>query len=439
MHPLEKIIYPLGRPFSPLYALAMKIRAACYAKGVLRRYRAAVPVISIGNLTMGGTGKTPAVISVCLSLQQWGYRPAVISRGYGGRPLAPVNIVSDGTTIFLPAGICGDEPRLLAEALPGVVVITAKKRSLGAQAAIKKYQCDILVLDDGFQHLAMARDLDIVLLTQESPLGNGRVFPGGPLREPCSALARADLLVVTSFSASTAHDTRVTAQKLTALFHDKKTVSDHGIRCQGLAHLPSGKRLQCAGDARHRLRDVTGVQSIADNTADSVPCNRLQKHPCRSEALRTEPDTSAQEVMLAADITKPLFSTGYQAIALRGMDDGGAVRRLPLDYIAGKKIFLFCGIGSPEGFVTLAGATKSRLAGSRFFRDHHRYTAADIRELMDAARGRHADVLLTTAKDYVKLTPSSFGPMELLALDVRLHLDAAFLRRLQQSLKRIAS
>lgn len=223
MHPLEKIIYPLGRPFSPVYALVMRIRAACYAKGLLRRYRPPVPVISIGNLTMGGTGKTPAVISVCLSLQQWGYRPAVISRGYGGRPAAPVNIVSDGTTFFLPAGICGDEPRLLAEALPGVVVITAKKRSLGAQAAIKKYQCNILVLDDGFQHLAMARDLDIVLLAKDAPLGNGRVFPGGPLRESHSALARANLLVVTSLSASTAHESRMTAQRLAALFRSKKT------------------------------------------------------------------------------------------------------------------------------------------------------------------------------------------------------------------------
>lgn len=191
------IFFMLGRPFGPVYSALMRLRAALYAKGFFTVSRLPVPVVSVGNLTMGGTGKTPMVIHLARLSQTLGFKPAIVSRGYGGRAKDPVNIVSDGERVLLPASLAGDEPRHLAESLPGVPVITSRRRVLGAQYAVTAFGADLIVLDDGFQHLALARDLDIVLFRADAPLGNGRVFPGGDLREPLAALSRADCCVVT--------------------------------------------------------------------------------------------------------------------------------------------------------------------------------------------------------------------------------------------------
>lgn len=193
----RKHLYLLGRPFSPLYSMAMKLRSALYARHLLRRYKLEVPVISVGNLTMGGTGKTPVVSHLATFLQGQGYRPAIISRGYGGAAGNRVNVVSDENTIYLDAEQAGDEPRLLAETLPGIPVLTGIVRVLPCRHAIHAMGCDILLLDDGFQHLAVDRDINIVLFSAATLAGNSRVFPGGDLREPVSALGRADVFLLT--------------------------------------------------------------------------------------------------------------------------------------------------------------------------------------------------------------------------------------------------
>ena len=128
--------YGLGRPFSPLYSLAMRVRERWYQKGIFRSSSFKVPVISIGNLTLGGTGKTPMVKYLAGLLQERGYQPAIISRGYGGATKERVNIVSDGKDILLDAAYVGDEPRMLAEALPGVFVLTGVVRKLPAARAV---------------------------------------------------------------------------------------------------------------------------------------------------------------------------------------------------------------------------------------------------------------------------------------------------------------
>jgi tetraacyldisaccharide 4'-kinase len=179
----------------------MKLRSALYRQGVFRRYKMEVPVISIGNLTMGGTGKTPIVSYLATFLQGQGYRPAIISRGYGGAAGNKVNVVSDGNTIYLDARQAGDEPRLLAETLPGIPVLTGIVRALPCNHAIHTLGCDILLLDDGFQHLAVDRDINLVLFSAESLAGNSRVFPGGDLREPVSALLRCDAFLLTGTTA----------------------------------------------------------------------------------------------------------------------------------------------------------------------------------------------------------------------------------------------
>lgn len=190
-----------GAPLSPLYSLAMRIRAWCYAHGIFERAKLAAFVISVGNLTMGGTGKTPMVIYLARLLRNW--RPAVVSRGYGGSARAPVNVVSTGADILLAADQAGDEPRMMAESLPGVPVITGVKRKIAGRYAIDHFGAKAVILDDGFQHLAVQRNLDLVLFNSLAPLGNGRVFPGGNLREPLQALGRADGFVITGVDEAT--------------------------------------------------------------------------------------------------------------------------------------------------------------------------------------------------------------------------------------------
>jgi tetraacyldisaccharide 4'-kinase len=198
-----KILFLLGRPLAPFYAGIMALRAYLYRRGVFRSEKLPVPVICIGNLTMGGTGKTPLVMAITRMLQVMGRKPALVSRGYGGRAREAVNVVADGRTVLLDAAAAGDEPKLLAESLPGVPVLTGKRRALGGREAIARFGADSVVLDDGFQHLALARDLDLVLFNAHAELQEGRVFPGGGLRESFGALARAHAVIITGVEAET--------------------------------------------------------------------------------------------------------------------------------------------------------------------------------------------------------------------------------------------
>jgi tetraacyldisaccharide 4'-kinase len=195
----------------------MKLRSSLYERRLFRRYKMDVPVISIGNLTMGGTGKTPIVSYLATFLRNQGYRPAIISRGYGGAAGNKVNVVSDGKEIFLDAKQAGDEPLLMAETLPGIPVLTGIVRALPCKHAIQTLGCDILLLDDGFQHLAVERDINLVLFSAESLAGNSRVFPGGDLREPVSALKRADAFLLTGMTAAN----KDRAERFAALLRDR--------------------------------------------------------------------------------------------------------------------------------------------------------------------------------------------------------------------------
>ena len=187
----------LGRPLSPLYSAAMKLRALLYQKNILIRQRLEVPVISVGNLSMGGTGKTPMVIYLGRFLADMGFRPAVVSRGYHGKAKGPVNIVSDGDSLLMQSYEAGDEPVLISSRLPGTVVATGKKRYQVGAEVIRAYDCNLMIMDDGFQHLGVARDIDLVLFDADHFAGNSRVFPGGELREPVSALHRCDAFIIT--------------------------------------------------------------------------------------------------------------------------------------------------------------------------------------------------------------------------------------------------
>ncbi|MGB3221775.1 MAG: tetraacyldisaccharide 4'-kinase [Desulforhopalus sp.] len=197
-----ELLFFLGRPFSPLYSAIMTAREKLYTAGVFGRQTLQVPVISVGNLVLGGTGKTPTVQYLARLLLQQGYHPAVISRGHGGKARDAVNIVSDGNKILLSATLAGDEPYMLAESLPGVPVLTGLRRMFPCRRAISQFNADVIILDDGFQHLSVARDIDIVLFDGTALAGNSRVFPGGPLREPTASLKRCNAFLLTGKNSS---------------------------------------------------------------------------------------------------------------------------------------------------------------------------------------------------------------------------------------------
>lgn len=191
------LIFFFGRPLSPFYSALMKVREKLYRAGVFRQHCLSVPVLSLGNLVLGGTGKTPMVRHVADLLLRHGYRPAIVSRGYGGKTKEAVTIVSDGKTVLSSPALAGDESCLLAQSLPGVPVLTGRRRFAPCLVAIDQFQVDIIILDDGFQHLPVKRNLDIVLFDGSALAGNSRVFPAGPLREPVSALKRCQAFLLT--------------------------------------------------------------------------------------------------------------------------------------------------------------------------------------------------------------------------------------------------
>lgn len=195
--PAARLLTSLLAPPSAAYAAVMRLRATLYATGLFESVRLPRPVVSIGNLTAGGTGKTPAAALVASWFLERGKRPALLSRGYGGKVVKEPRVVSDGTTIFLGADEAGDEPLLLARSLPGLVVVVGSDRVAAGRLALEKFSPDLFILDDGFQHLRLQRDLDILLLDARRPFGNGCTFPGGLLREPLSAASRAGLLLAT--------------------------------------------------------------------------------------------------------------------------------------------------------------------------------------------------------------------------------------------------
>lgn len=188
-----RLLWPPLLAAEAAFRAGAALRSALYDRGLLAAARAAAPVVSIGNLAVGGAGKTPAAIAVGRRLLARGRRLAVLSRGYGATR-GDARVVCDGERLLLGAEEGGDEPVLLARRLPGARVLCGPRRAELARTAVEALGADALLLDDGFQHRALARDLDVVVIDAASPFGNGRLLPAGPNREPRSALRRAGLV-----------------------------------------------------------------------------------------------------------------------------------------------------------------------------------------------------------------------------------------------------
>jgi tetraacyldisaccharide 4'-kinase len=187
-----------GAAAERLYTWGASGRRTLFDRGWLRPKRLPCPVLSIGNLTVGGTGKTPMTAFLAQRLQAAGCRVAILSRGYGGQTRGS-NMVSDGQRLLLKYPAAGDEAILLAQEFPGIPVVTGVDRYQAGLLAWEKFRPELLLLDDGFQHFQLYRDLDVVLLDATRPFGNGRLLPRGPLREPVETLRRPLLLVLTRY------------------------------------------------------------------------------------------------------------------------------------------------------------------------------------------------------------------------------------------------
>ncbi|MBA4368208.1 MAG: tetraacyldisaccharide 4'-kinase [Desulfobacterium sp.] len=196
--PTERFLMGL----SHCYGSMMKIRDRFFQKHPERSRRLPCMVISVGNITVGGTGKTPMTVYLAKMLMDAGYRIAIVSRGYGGKASKTGGIVCDGKKILLPTHMAGDEPYMMAKQLHDVPIVVWSNRYQAGILAIEKFSPDILLLDDGFQHRKLKRDLDILLLDANHPFGNGHLLPRGTLREPVAMIQRADIMILTRAGSS---------------------------------------------------------------------------------------------------------------------------------------------------------------------------------------------------------------------------------------------
>jgi tetraacyldisaccharide 4'-kinase len=292
-------------------------RSSLYAAGLLRTARAEAPVLSVGNLAVGGAGKTPAALALAGRLAGRGRRVALLSRGYGARR-SDARVVSDGRRVLLGADEAGDEPALLARRLPGVAVLCGPRRAEVARLAVDALGADALVLDDGFQHRALHRDLDLVVLDAVDPAGNGRLLPRGPNREGLAALSRANLAWL----------------------------------------------------------------SRADEAA-----------PAALDALRARARAATGRSAVEA------------AYAVSDVLDGALSGSRGPEALRGRRVLLLCALARPDGFRRTLRRLGAEVVGERIFRDHHAFTAAELRDVLAAAERAGAELVATTEKDAVRLPP----------------------------------
>jgi len=189
-------VFPLSL-LSAIYGVVVQSRHKLYQWGILPTRRLPLKVVCVGNMTMGGTGKTPTVEYVARTLEEAGMRVAVLSRGYKGTKEKGVGVASDGKAVLLSQKESGDEPYLLSRRLEGIPVLVGHNRFRSGKMAYESFHTHVAVLDDGYQHFQLHRDMNIVLIDGRDGFGNGHLFPWGSLREPLAGLSRADQFLIT--------------------------------------------------------------------------------------------------------------------------------------------------------------------------------------------------------------------------------------------------
>lgn len=226
------VLLAVLRGMSVVYGLGVSIKLALYRSGILKSYRLPCKVISLGNITVGGTGKTPTAQRLAAIIRDMGHRVVILNRGYRASWKGEVGVVSDGRKIYMSASEAGDEAYLLAKSLPGVPVIIGRNRYITGEYAVNNLQAEIIILDDAYQHWLLQRDLDILLIDALNVFGNNCLLPRGTLREPLANLNRANAFLLTKVDQAT-EEAKETIRETLAKYNNEALIveSTHTPQC----------------------------------------------------------------------------------------------------------------------------------------------------------------------------------------------------------------
>jgi tetraacyldisaccharide 4'-kinase len=265
-------------PLSLLYGLIIDLRNWLFDNGIFKKTFFSVPVVSVGNITTGGTGKTPFTMLLIDLLSPYFTKIVVVSRGYGRRSKG-IKIVSDGVNILVPVEESGDEPYLIARKYPSIPVIVSERRVPGIKVAENQFGADVVLLDDAFQHRGAHRDCDIVLINSQNDIDREHVLPLGNLRENLKHLRRANILIFTGSESDEAQD---------YTYDNLKVDSDYVFNCIFKVESLVDKDLKPVGDLSV-LNGKCGVAftAIADPTQFLTT---LQANQIQLDAFLTFPD-----------------------------------------------------------------------------------------------------------------------------------------------------
>jgi len=312
-----------------IYEKIIAVRNLLYDRGVFESFDLGARTISIGNITVGGTGKTPLTAYIAEILAGRGERVCILTRGYGRKDPKTRVLVSDGENILADPQNAGDEPFELAQKLIGkAIVIADADRVSAAEWAKLKFGVTVFVLDDGFQHRKAKRDVDIVCIDATNPFGGGKMLPAGRLREPLTGLRRADIVIITR----------------------SNLVSE-------------------ISNLRSEISNIVATPEIFEAKTEIVNVDTLEKFHAKMQRTQNEEKALAD--------------------AIRSIRSNTA--------------FAFCGIGNPASFLQQLQVENFTITANRTFDDHHDYSQKDIDEIENLARAHGVSILLTTAKDAIKL------------------------------------
>lgn len=307
-------------PLGMLYGAVTRARLRLYRSGFLKSERVGAPVVSVGNLTAGGTGKTPLVEWAALALAREGLSACVLTRGYGRADESRRVVASDAGRLLAEVEECGDEPRLLAEKLLGAAsVVCDRDRVAAARWAREVLGAEVFVLDDGFQHLRIARDFDIVTLDATAPWGGGAMLPRGRLREPVSGLARADCVVITR--AELAEDLEGLRAEVGRVGGGRPAVFTSRVRTLGWKPL---KKDGAEADVKLESVRVGAFCAVGNPGAFFEHVRRDGLEVCYTRAFRdhhayTQSDAEAVAREAGALGAQALLTTAKDAVKLRGL------------------------------------------------------------------------------------------------------------------------
>lgn len=362
-----------GQAKDPVAAAArggLTILSKLYEAGVTQRNkkfdeqtgvtRATAPVISVGNITAGGTGKTPMVRYICHYLEEQGLKPAVLSRGYKAANNEQSIIVSRRGQIEVSPAVSGDEANLLARGLGRTSVVIGRRRAQSAEVAVEQLGSDVLVLDDGFQHRQLHRDLDIVLIDAANPFGYGHVLPRGLLREPLEGLKRAQVILLTK--------TDQVPKDILFGIKQKLTTYAPNVPVFETIHKP------------------LGVLTLGQWEAGEI---------LEAEQLEAAEIPQAEQVEAAG------------MPQTEQIEDSKISQIEQMEALKAHKLLAISGIGRPESFRATLNSLGFAPADSLDFGDHHDYTDDDLIKIYAKAFELGITALVTTEKDAVKLSQLS--------------------------------